>query len=326
MIPLIVKLIDLFLANSCLINTIEQTFLPYFPGDYNSIRYALSAIIQSVAAILALILTISLILLQSMYKHAKIIEFFLKRREIWQLFLFTSFVIIISAAVLSNIRSGSNLTGMAYFLAIYSVFLFMFLFLFIYFYWRFCARFYNSKGLLEIIEEEKSQKKETLLGIVEVLFEVLKKAIDEGSISSVRKGCNNVRKFFEQIYSESTAEDRESIFKGLQDVAKKSIEYGPGTLKPFTDLFVDFMKHGVKQNEEFPYFERIFEFVEPIIVEAVGPVQSEALDNYREQLDGLEDLIERVQPPKAADYSVIIGNHWNRIVLKSLDRALGGLT
>jgi hypothetical protein len=323
LLPLILKLIDSFLTNPCLFSSLEQTF---FPGSYGSIRYVLSAMMQSVASILALILTVPLILLQSTYKHAKIIEFFLKRREIGQVLLFASSVVVLSALVLSNIKDGEDLAGMVYFLAFYSVYLFVFLFPLIYYYWKFCARCFSSGGLLEIIGEERSQKKETLLGIIEVLFEVLKKAVGEGNMNSIEKGCNNIENIFNQIYLESTTEDRESIFRNLRDVAGKSIESGPGTLRPFTDLFVNFMKVGARQNEELTYFEKIFEFVEPIIVEAVGPEQSEALDNYRGQLDGLERLIEEIQPHNAADYAVIIGDHWNRIVLASLNKVLGGST
>lgn len=326
MLPWILKLMNPLMGNSCMNSTLKQILSSYLPGNYNSIRYLLSAIIQSAAAILALILTLPLILLQSMYKHARITEFFVRRKEIWLFLLFASYLIIVSTITLSMITDKSDLTGIIYFLAHYSILLFALLFLCIYAYWRFCAGFFSSKGALDIIEEVRSHDRDALLEIMEVLLEVLKKAIDEGSIRSINRGCDGIRNILEQEYPKFEIEDRESILRGLKDVAGKSIESGPETLKPFTNIFVDFMRLGVVHNEELSHFERIFEFVEPVIVESVGMEQVEALDNYRLQLDGLRNFIIGIQGPIAADYIVAIENHWNRIVIASLDRVLGGMT
>lgn len=195
-IPFIIILVDWIVGNSRVISVIEWIFSPYFPGDYNSTRYALSAIIQSVATILTLVFTISLISLQLVYKHARITRLFLGRRETKLLLFFMFLVIIFSTLVLSSIENESNLTGTCYFFAVYSIFLFIFpLPLFIYDYWRFCGKFFNSRDLLRIIREEESQD-------IGILSEILKKAQEEDNIDAVKDVLCYFEHIYEQIYSE----------------------------------------------------------------------------------------------------------------------------
>lgn len=194
--PFIIVLVDWIVGSSRVTSVIERIFCPYFPGDYNSTRYALSAVIQSVAAILTLVFTISLISLQSVYKHARITRFFLERTETKLLLFFMFLLIFFSTLALSKIENESNLTGMFYFFAIYSVLLFICpLPLFIYGYWRFCIEFFNSRDLLRIIEEEGSQD-------IGMLSEILRKAQEEDNIDAIEEVLYYLEDIYEQIYPE----------------------------------------------------------------------------------------------------------------------------
>jgi len=326
-----VTLIDRIMDKYEIFNVIQQRISSAFPGDHNSVRYLLGAIISSVATILTLILTIPLILLQSIYKHAKITEFFLRRIEIIQLLSFMFFVIIVSSLVLlkiddsnSSIESGTNLTGTVYFLAFYSTLLFIFLFPLIYDYWRFCARFLNSRGLLGIIREERPRRVESHLKNLGIVFEVLKKSLDEGNIEAIREGCDYIRDIFVQLYQQFTDENRGFIFKNLRDVAKKSIESGPEILGPFMNLFVRFMTQGFEQNEHLPYFEKILQLAEPIVVEALRPGYEEAIDDYFRRLMRFELSIRRTHDFDAALACIhVLRNHQMRIISEWRSRFLG---
>lgn len=323
------------ITDSCSIfNDIKQIVSSAFPGDHNSVRYLSGAVISSVATILTLILTIPLILLQSIYRHAKITEFFLRRVEIKQLLAFMILVIVLSSVVLfaiddsdSSMGNASNLTGTVYLLAFYSVLLFVFLLLFICDYWWFCARFLNSKGLLGIIKEERPRKIESHLKILRIVFEVLKKALDEGNIETLKEGCCYTENIFIQLYEQLTEENREFIFKSIRDIAKKSSESGPETLKPFMKLFACFMVHGLERNEDTPYFKRILQFVEPVIFEIAGPGYEEVIDDYFRRLMRFELSLRRVRNLDEASACIsIIRNHQMRIVSEWRNRTLGVVT
>lgn len=237
------------------LNAIRDSLLSIVSNDSQSARYLLSAIIQSVAAILTLIFTISLILLQMLYKQPKITRFFLKSGEM-ELFLIYSFsVIAVSVFTLSNIRDNLPLATLTYSLFLLSILLFIFIPLFIRRYWIFCAKFLDSENLLDIIKEKERKASQQM----EMTSAIMDKALEEGNAKAIEKGCAYTRVIFEQAYTDSSFSTLEFILKNLKDLAKKSTKYGPETLEPFLNLFSDLMRFDLQKKAAYPYLRKIFD-------------------------------------------------------------------
>lgn len=121
-------------------------------------------------------------------------------------------------------------------------------------------------------------------------------------MKSIEKGCNYTKTIFERAYSESPS-TIEFLLKNFRDVAKRSVEYGPETMRPFIDSFVYFMEFDVKS--ETTYLGEIFESIKPIIIKSVQLDQVEAVNSYLDRLSSLEISIKENKNFLAAKIYVI---------------------
>ena len=273
---------------SSVIGIVRETIFSVFSRDPQSARYLLSAIIQSVATVLTLIFTITLILLQLIYRHSRITGLFLKMRETQLLLLIMFLTILFSVLAISSIEGESPLESKSYVLFLSSVFFFIFLLPFIYSYFILCVKFLDSSSLLRMIKNRKYLD-------MEMISEIIGKSLDEGNMKAIEEGCFYLEDIFEGAYAKSLSSDVEFMLKNLTIIVKKSAEYGPETMKPFMTLYVNLMKLDL-QDLAYPFasrgfLQKVFESVKPIIVVAIQSNKEEAIDGFFEQLSTFEELI-----------------------------------
>lgn len=116
----------LILLMVCIISHSLFSFLGFLHTDVDSARYMLSALIQSEATILAIVITLSLVAVQlaaSSYS-ARIIDLFKNNPDFWLLIAIYAIAIIYGLGVLKQINSFSNLENYilsSYYLGIFAL-------------------------------------------------------------------------------------------------------------------------------------------------------------------------------------------------------------
>jgi hypothetical protein len=121
-------------------------------------------------------------------------------------------------------------------------------------------------------------------------------------VKSIEKGCEYTKTIFERAYFRSPS-TIEFLLKSFKDTAKKSVEYGPETMKPFIDSFVHFMEFDV--NKETTYLSRIFQSMKPVIVKSIQSDQFDTVGSYLVRLSNLRVCIKYNQNFDAVEIYVL---------------------
>lgn len=236
------------------IHHLRRALLSLISEDSQSARYLLSAIIQSVATILTLIFTISLIILQLLYRQPRITRLFITSKEMKFLLIYSFSTIVVSVFALSSIRGPSLLDTIDYLLFLASIGLFISIPIPIWIYWIFCADFLNPETLMDIVMKKETGVSQQL----EAISAIMDKALEEGNMKAIEKGCAQTRVIFELAYDGNSFSTQELILKNLGDLARKSIKYGPETLEPFLSLFSSLMEFDAQKKTAYPHLRRTF--------------------------------------------------------------------
>lgn len=121
-------------------------------------------------------------------------------------------------------------------------------------------------------------------------------------MKSIKKGCEYTKTIFEKAYNESPS-GIEFLLKNFGDIAKRSVEYGPETMRPFVDSFFHFMEFDI--GNESKYLDRILESVRPVVQKTMYLKQMEALQHYLRRLSDLGKPIREKQNYRSAEIYII---------------------
>jgi hypothetical protein len=125
----------------------------------------------------------------------------------------------------------------------------------IWIYWIFCAQFLNPETLMDIVMKKETGVSQRL----EAISAIMDKALEEGNMKAIEKGCAQTRVIFELAYDGNSFSTLELVLKNLGDLARKSIKYGPETLEPFLNLFSSLMEFDAQKKTAHPHLRRIFD-------------------------------------------------------------------
>lgn len=287
--------------------------------DSDSTRYLLSALIQSLAAIIAIVVTLTLVAIQftaSVYS-TRIIDFFKNTPATWAMLSAYIIAIAIVAYILMSITSSQLITDYKNLSIFYSYFLFIALTIILIPYIRVTINHLNAEEVItRLISQIDIQKIEPKIDPFQPAFDVIYGAIIKDDYSSMSHGLVCVKdKFLEVLAEVKGSRESEYIFlRFFNDIKRCAFKLINKDEELFVLEILNRMDDIVIENED--NFEKIILKNNPYIlkywIETVVDISCKAspkkmgyvISHCIGKLDILTENIE-TNPPKGFDISLI---------------------
>ncbi len=251
--------------------------------DVNSARYLLSSIVQSQAAVISIVVTLTLVAVQltSTTYSSRVIDIFKRHPSMWHLIFFYIFSMILTAATLGRL-TGNDFIQHDYilFLTYFVVIIFLILLLAIVPYIRDTLTFLKSSTLLESLadligDEEIDEKVDPFQSI----FDIIYGSIRNSDFTTMNAGLAVVHAKYADLLQKNPAQHyvtyiSSKYFEDLQRVAIQLLNYGEeGTALQIIKYF---------ESDAMESFQSGNIDVLGTIVTAVGKVGKYAAENKSE--------------------------------------------
>ncbi len=251
--------------------------------DVNSARYLLSSIIQSQAAVISIVVTLTLVAVQltSTAYSSRVIDIFKRHPSMWHLIFFYIFSMILTAATLGKL-TGNDFIKRDYilFLTYFVVIIFLILLLAIVPYIRDTLTFLKSSTLLEsladLIGEEAIDEK---IDPFQSIFDIIYGSIRNSDFTTMNAGLEAVQKKYSELLTKNPSQHyvtyiSSKYFEDLQRVAIQLLNYGEeGTALQIIKYF---------ENDAMANFQSGNIDVLGTIVTSIGKVGKYAAENKSE--------------------------------------------